>query len=150
MAYTLYVLGIVVLISAFIAKRIATHVSATRFIKKHGCKPAHKLPQFERIIGYDLYRIQMKASKEKKLLEIGYKRYQDNGVTWSGSMMGMTFFNTMDPENIKAILATNFKDFGIGQRLDAFGDLLGRGIFTSDGAQWEHSRVRSTTNRTRT
>jgi len=150
MAYSLYALGFAILVSAFIAKRVATYVSAARFIKKHGCKPEHKIPQFERIIGYDLYRIQMNASKEKKILEVGYKRYQDNGVTWSGALMGQTFFNTIDPENIKAILATNFNDFGIGMRLDAFGALLGRGIFTSDGAQWEHSRVSSASKRMRT
>lgn len=79
--------------------------------------------------------------KEKQILEVGCKRYLDNGATWSATMMGQTFFNTIDPENIKAILATNFNDFGIGQRVDAFGALLGRGIFTSDGTQWEHSRV---------
>jgi hypothetical protein len=42
-----------------------------------------------------------------------------------------SFFNTIDPENVKALLATNFKDFGLGQRLDAFGPLLGEGIFTT-------------------
>jgi hypothetical protein len=141
MPYKLYALGIAILVSAFIAKKIATYVAAARFKKEHGCKPEYKIPQFERIIGYDLYRIQANASKEKRILEVGYKRYLDNGVTWSAAMMGHTFFNTIDPENIKAILATNFSDFGIGQRLDAFGALLGRGIFTSDGPQWEHSRV---------
>lgn len=141
MEYNLYALGIAILTIVFIAKWISTYISATRFKKAHGCKPAHKIPQFERIIGYGLYRIQMNASKEKKILEVGYKRYLDNGITWSGSMMGQTFFNTIDPENVKAILATNFNDFGIGQRHEAFGALLGRGIFTSDGAQWEHSRA---------
>jgi hypothetical protein len=42
-----------------------------------------------------------------------------------------SFFNTIDPENVKALLATNFKDFGLGQRLDALGPLLGEGIFTT-------------------
>jgi hypothetical protein len=141
MAYNLYALGVAIFITVLIAKRISTRISAARFMKAHGCKPAHKIPQFERIIGYDLYRIQMNASKEKKILEVGYKRYLDNGITWSAAMMGKTFFNSIDPENVKAILATNFNDFGIGQRHEAFGALLGRGIFTSDGAQWEHSRV---------
>lgn len=42
-----------------------------------------------------------------------------------------TYFNTIDPENVKAVLATNFKDFGLGQRQRAFGPLLGQGIFTT-------------------
>jgi hypothetical protein len=57
--------------------------------------------------------------------------------------MGKTFWVTREPENVKAILATNFKDFGIGQRFRSMGALLGQGIFTSDGALWEHSRVRA-------
>ena len=143
MTYPLWASGIVFLVVALIVKRIANKVSAARFMKEHDCKPEHKIPQFERLLGYHLYRIQMNASKEKRILEVGYKRYQDNGNTWSGAMMGHTFFNTIDPENVKAILATNFNDFGIGGRLQAFGALLGRGIFTSDGKHWEHSRVSS-------
>ena len=143
MAFKLYVLAIVIFISAFIVKKIARYRSAARFKKEHGCKPEHHIPQRERIIGYDLYRIQINASKEKKVLDVGFKRYQDNGNTWSAGMMGQTWFNTIDPENVKAILATNFNDFGIGARQDAFGALLGQGIFTTDGKQWEHSRVSS-------
>lgn len=56
-------------------------------------------------------------------------------------MLGRNFINTCDTEIVKAILATNFKDFGLGTRQLSFGPLLGRGIFTTDGAQWEHSRV---------
>jgi cytochrome P450 len=92
-------------------------------------------------MGYGLYRIQSNAAKNKTLLEVGRQRYFDNGPTWSAALMGESFFNTIDPENVKALLATNFKDFGLGQRLDAFGPLLGEGIFTTDGAQWEHSRA---------
>ena len=141
MAYNLSALGFAILISAFIAKKISAYISAVNFKKEHGCKPVHKLPQSERIVGFGLYRAQVKASRERKLLEVVYKRCMDNGLTWSASMMGKTFFNTIDPENIKAVLATNFDAFGIGERHAAFGALLGRGIFTSDGKQWEHSRV---------
>ncbi len=41
------------------------------------------------------------------------------------------YINTIDIENIKTILASNFKDFGLGQRQDAFGPMLGQGIFTT-------------------
>ena len=92
-------------------------------------------------MGFDLYKTQVNASKNKKILQVGSKRYEDNGITWSAVMMGEIWNNTIDPENIKTVLATNFKDFGLGQRHEAFGPLLGHGIFTTDGAQWEHSRV---------
>jgi hypothetical protein len=139
MAFTFFAFA--VLISALIIKRFSISISNAHFIKKHGCKPQRKLPQFERIIGYGLYRTQVNAAKEKTLLEGNHKRFQDNGITWSCVLMGKTFYNTIDPENIQVILATNFHDFGVGERLDAFGPLLGRGIFTEDGAEWAHSRV---------
>jgi hypothetical protein len=52
-------------------------------------------------------------------------------MTWSARMMVQTYVNTIDIENVKAILATNFKDFGLGQRQEAFGAMLGQGIFTT-------------------
>jgi hypothetical protein len=140
MAYKLWT-SVAVLLCAFIIKKIAKSISTARFIEKHGCKPEPKVPQLERLIGFDLYCIQMKALKEKHALRVNCDRYEDNGITWSVTMMGKTFYNTVDPENLKSILATNFNDFGIGERIPAFGPLLGRGIFTSDGAAWEHSRV---------
>lgn len=48
---------------------------------------------------------------------------------------------TAEPENIKAILATQFKDYGKGEqfRLD-WHAFLGNGIFTTDGQLWHNSR----------
>ncbi|RFU72447.1 cytochrome p450 [Trichoderma arundinaceum] len=48
---------------------------------------------------------------------------------------------TADPENIKAMLATQFHDFGKGERFhEEWSDFLGDSIFTTDGAQWHNSR----------
>lgn len=48
---------------------------------------------------------------------------------------------TIDPVNIQAILATNFKDFKLGERrIREFKPLLGDSILNADGASWEHSR----------
>ncbi|TFB06368.1 Cytochrome P450 52A1 [Trichoderma ghanense] len=48
---------------------------------------------------------------------------------------------TVDPENVKAVLATQFHDFGKGPGFkDEWAELLGDSIFTTDGAQWHDSR----------
>jgi len=48
---------------------------------------------------------------------------------------------TADPENIKAILATQFHDFGKGDKFNEdFHDFLGDSIFTTDGQRWQESR----------
>ncbi|KAI5965400.1 uncharacterized protein KGF55_001621 [Candida pseudojiufengensis] len=48
---------------------------------------------------------------------------------------------TIDPENIKAVLATQFNDFSLGTRHAHFAPLLGDGIFTLDGNGWKDSRA---------
>ncbi|KDQ14076.1 hypothetical protein BOTBODRAFT_132971 [Botryobasidium botryosum FD-172 SS1] len=48
---------------------------------------------------------------------------------------------TVDPENIKEILATRFQDFEKGEKFhDMFESFLGTGIFTSDGETWKFHR----------
>ena len=48
---------------------------------------------------------------------------------------------TADPDNIKAILATQFHDFGKGKQFyEDMKPFLGDGIFNTDGQQWHNSR----------
>lgn len=141
MASPVYTIAAIIVFVGFIAQSISSYVAEARFKKAHGTQPVRKLPQSERILGYGLYKIQKQAMKDQNLLDVVKKRYDDNGTTYSAYLMGQVFVNTVEPENIKAILATNFKDFGLGERIRSLGPLLGQGIFTSDGAIWEHSRV---------
>lgn len=53
---------------------------------------------------------------------------------------GITGYFTTDPENIKAILSTNFQDWSLGSRRLASYPLLGEGIFSQDGPAWKRSR----------
>lgn len=48
---------------------------------------------------------------------------------------------TSDPDNVKTVLATKFKDFSLGVRSPALSPVFGRGIFTLDGEGWKHSRA---------
>ncbi|KAL9130329.1 MAG: hypothetical protein Q9217_001468 [Psora testacea] len=51
------------------------------------------------------------------------------------------FLSTAEPENIKAILATQFADYGKGEPFhEDWKDFLGDGIFTTDGELWHSSR----------
>ena len=57
---------------------------------------------------------------------------------------------TAHPENIRAIAATKFNDFGVGpMRGNNGAPFLDRGVFTEDGEFWKHSRalIRPTFNR---
>jgi hypothetical protein len=127
----IYTFGILLAV-LFLARQVVSYISEARFKRKHGCKHEARIPQFERIIGYDIYRIQVKAAKEKKNLEVAKGRYDKYGLTWSVSVMGRRFINTIETENIKTVLATNFKEYGLGGwRQASFYPLLGDGIFTT-------------------
>src|SRR3954451_22631696 len=56
-------------------------------------------------------------------------------------LFNRSLLNTSDPLNIQALLATQFHEFGLGPtRKQNFHALLGNGIFTSEGEEWQHYR----------
>jgi len=64
------------------------------------------------------------------------ERYSCEAVTF-----GQRIIFTIDPENVKAILATQFGDYGKGPRFrEEWKDFLGLSIFTTDHEQWHNSR----------
>ncbi|KAF2203067.1 cytochrome P450 52A11 [Delitschia confertaspora ATCC 74209] len=69
-----------------------------------------------------------------------FRKYGKGGFTVEAQLVNRLIL-TADPENIKAILATQFKDFGKGEefRRDWY-PFLGNGIFTTDGNMWHNSR----------
>jgi hypothetical protein len=57
--------------------------------------------------------------------------------TWVQNLLGTDVIVTNEPENLKALLATQFTDFEIGpQRRGNFFPAFGNGIFTTDGKPW--------------
>ncbi len=132
MDFTVRNIAILVSLLLCVSWYIGKAIRVARFKKQHGCQPiCNRLPQLERVVGVDLYRTQINASKDGRILELAQGRYDTYGMTWSARMMGQTYVNTIDIENVKTILASNFKDFGLGQRQEAFGPMLGQGIFTT-------------------
>ncbi|CAK9439969.1 uncharacterized protein LODBEIA_P40690 [Lodderomyces beijingensis] len=109
---------------------------------KLGCKnPAHFAPA-----GYTgvngLYMI-VSAKNQGKLAEFGDKWFSEysSGTIYVKVCGIMKIVFTIDPENIKAVLATQFNDYGLGTRHAHFLPLLGDGIFTLDGSGWKDSRA---------
>lgn len=124
-----------------LASKVQNYLEAQAFAQKNGTQPARKLPQWEQWVGIQNVLEMLRAAKNHGILELGLRRYTAMGKTFETKALGRSFTHTIDPENIKTVLSTNFKDFAVGQRIDTLGPLLGSGIFTTDGAAWEHSRV---------
>ncbi|KAI5197102.1 putative P450 monooxygenase [Aureobasidium subglaciale] len=85
----------------------------------------------------------VKISQGGKLLEANascFKKMQ--AKTFAMMNNGQTMIYTIDPENVKAMLATQFDLWELSAfRKTAYTRLLGHGIFTTDGAAWKHSRA---------
>ena len=64
-----------------------------------------------------------------------------SSYTVEARTLGLRTILTADPENIKAILATQFSDYGKGEPFHRdWKDFLGDSIFTTDGESWHASR----------
>ncbi|OAA53167.1 cytochrome P450 monooxygenase CYP52X1 [Cordyceps fumosorosea ARSEF 2679] len=114
-----------------------------------GCKPA--VAGFNGdMAGLSLMRMGLKAQREKNVpnwmrqefARLSAREGRPVGTFAMSAPLFRRALFTAEPENIKTILATSFKDFSLGKnRTGNFKPLLGDGIFASDGKKWEHSRA---------
>lgn len=149
------VLGLLfALLLVWTARGLNLHLARRRFKQQHGCQPVRKwFHNRDPILGLDAVANMLRRGRAGQVLEWVRWRDQAYGPTL-GTRMGLRLprglgggaggyaVATSDPENVKAVLATRFRDFGHGTtRTGTFGPLLGRGIFVVDGARWHASRA---------
>lgn len=80
----------------------------------------------------------VQAHARKTLLSEKRIQYEVYGSTHSWS----SILNTIEPENIKAVMTTHFKDFAVGTpRRRSFAPIITNSVLVADGAEWEHSRA---------
>ena len=97
--------------------------------REKGCLPSPQLPQRDKIFGWDVFKQNTGAFKNKHFLELSYQRFQMMGVnTYQFVALGRRMHVTIEPENLKTIQAIEFKKWGLGRRRKAgFRPLLGDG-----------------------
>jgi cytochrome P450 len=132
------------IISSIIVSR--RHAARARQL---GCLPAHPTTQsaFDPLGIQNVAKI-LKADKQARIPQYLKDRIDTACAkegriitTFHQNIMGSEGCFTIEPRNIQAILATQFKDYGLGKRRNGnFFPLLGHGIFSSDGEQWAHAR----------
>lgn len=109
--------------------------------RKHGCGLPPSYPHKDPLLGVDLFFNTGKAIQEHRYLPELARRYDLLGTTFSAKSLGSSSLNSIQPENIKAVFSSNFKDWGVEPlRLPAQSPFCGRGFITTDGPPWEHSR----------
>jgi cytochrome P450 len=92
--------------------------------------------------GLDTIYKQVKATMQYKNLESFLEVIAPSpNYTVEGRLLGRRIVFTADPENIKAILATQFSDYGKGEPFHReWKEFLGDSIFVTDGQVWHASR----------
>lgn len=117
-------------------------VSRRKTINERGCKPAVVFKHKDPILGIDLVRDIAARSKAGTILQGSQERFKKYGNTLQMNLLGRWIIITSEPQNIKTMLALNFSDYSLGEtRKKIFNPVIGQGIFTTDGAAWEHSRA---------
>ncbi|KAF5865893.1 hypothetical protein ETB97_001961 [Aspergillus alliaceus] len=112
-----------------------------RIARANHCQPVHVIVSKDPFLGLDNIRENIDAAKKHILLERGLSRFHKYGNTFRARRLRTPIIVTREPQNVKTILSLKFKDYGLGNRIHAFGPLLGHGIFTTDGEHWAHSRA---------
>lgn len=141
-AVRLLLLAAAVLITAqFVIAKTRSAMFRQRMARSYGCQPITKSCNKDPFLGLDVMRDNLRATQEHRALELSSQRHALFGNTYASKHLLRRIITTMEPENIKTILAHNFEDYGIGHRLERFKPLLGVGIFDTDGEQWARSRA---------
>lgn len=129
------------LVVVLITRVVSTWRARRKFSIENCCVPILNRYRHKDPLGLDFIFAQVNAFREKRLLDQINDNHAALGTTFSGRAFTQPFIATIDPENIKTILAVRFKDYNIGSvRAPRLGPLLGRGIFVTDGEEWAHSR----------
>lgn len=134
--------GLVLVASCLVIQRITTNQARNKIIKQHDCKPPARLPSRDPFFGIDTIYDAVRAVNSKTFLDHTKAHYERYGNTHSYKLSTLSVISTIEPENIKTVLSTAFKDFAVGApRRNAFAPILRNSILISDGTQWEHSRA---------
>lgn len=120
---------------------VALWLQTRHLMRKLGCKPLMAV-ESDGLFGFRLLFTALKRKAAGEFVEYNRERLDIHNVdTGMVVIAGSPIYMTKDPENIKALLATQFNDFSLGVRHAQLAPLLGDGIFTLDGAGWKHSRA---------
>lgn len=132
---------LVVLVSYLLFVRLRYRYQSSQLSKKWKCSPLKDVSSFP--FALPNFWFFFNAGKNNVLLDemINFFNSHAPATTMGLVLAGNDVTVTLDPENLKALLATQFKDFCLGVRHNQLAPILGDGIFTLDGQGWQHSRA---------
>ncbi|KAI1733919.1 cytochrome P450 52E2 [Xylaria scruposa] len=118
----------------------AYHVRAAKL----GCKPAPRYPRHD-LLGIRFLLETARSLKDNVMLQKRREVLEKLGYTFVHGIFpdGDDCVTTVEPENVQAVLCTSFADWDVPRlRIRGFLPVLGmHSIFTTNGAEWQHSRA---------
>ena len=137
-AVTLYLIYIVL---CYICWQLTTGAARRRIIKESGCKPPRLVPTKDPFFGIDILYESAKQLKKHNFLQWQFDLLSRLELTTGRvPILNKWLFMTVDPKVVQTILSLDFNSFGLGSARDFLKAFLGEGIFSTDGAAWQHSR----------
>ncbi|KAL8734330.1 MAG: hypothetical protein Q9166_001528 [cf. Caloplaca sp. 2 TL-2023] len=129
-------------VGIILLKNVYEHYRCSRNARQHSCKPSSRYPNIDPLFGTDLFVSIRKADFYGHRSQFYNKLHEHYGRTFEMKALSETQLQTAQPENIQAIAATQFNDFGVGPIRGNIGaPFLDRGVFTEDGEYWKSSRA---------
>ena len=114
----------------------------SKLSSEHGCKPPPRYPVRDPLFGLDVIYNSLRAVKRRTFMSEIRSQYEVYGSTHSSRLATLPVIMTIEPENIKTVLSTKFKDYVVGTpRRRAFSPIMANSILVADGDEWEHSRA---------
>ena len=144
-SFTAGLTSLACLFAVFILRKVSTSTT------KRECQPPPTLPSLDPFFGLDSVFHILRSFKENRRNLSMQEQLDLYGLTFRSNLYGRTKLFTAEPRNLQTIFSTKFASFGVEPiRLFEFAPFIGKGIMTTDGLFWAHSRslLRSTFNKT--
>ncbi|KAH7009503.1 cytochrome P450 [Ilyonectria destructans] len=131
-----------ILVGAYAIWYLFRRIDEYRHIRHLGTTARPSGPIFP-MAGLDIVAGLVNSARNRQDLEFWRRKLFGIRGLWTteSRMLDQRVIFTAEPANIKAILATQFREYGKGEAFHAeWKDFLGDSIFTTDGDQWHASR----------
>lgn len=131
----------VTVVQSFICRRLRNeHPNSGKFA---GCKRAKSSYQRVRLLfGLDFLVENIWNTANGKFSQGFRERFQEYGKTHTSHILHKRIINTIEPENLEAIMKTHFEDYTIlPGRKKLICTLFGEGVLATTGSDWGYSRM---------
>ena len=140
-AFSATILYLTYMVLQYMYWQLTVGAARRKIIKENGCKRPRRVPTKDPFFGIDILYESAKQLKKHNFLQWQSDLFSRLGLTTGRIPILLKWhFTTVDPKVVQAILSLDFNSFGLGSGRDFLKRFLGEGIFSTDGAAWQHSR----------